>query len=994
MYDGSISSSEGGLNLSSYPTNYSYGMDISQIKVDETHMRRSNTGTITSTNISIHIWHFKGDESYHAMHEIFFSPHALYIVTWKLSSFDMKIEDDINDNIQYWIDLIQARAPGAMILIVATHADRLRPTDVEDKIMSAYQQLERNASERIKMLEQRMHSIQDSDTKRSLEDLIGERRRWKCEIIPVNCLEDMGKSTSAIPGLGAIEASRYPSSDSDARAFTPLRLTSNESAISSFSSVSESAHDALMRYMTPDMTPTGSVKYRQPLIPSAPTAHSSPSISSPPPPPKIDDSYLNRRSMLRLRDRILELATPTEENPHPFGNLGYDVPSYYEDVRIMLRSMRASQQFCSIEQLMEDLSSFPIVDNLGVDDETRQDVSLTAERIRNALSYFSSIGEIFWIEGDHAETKPRKGSSFDISRIIFLDPKYLMFKVTCIVQLHLDRNLEDKNGVVTWGDLLRILTTKDAASSLANTADSSTLMITTLNIDAKAIDDTANTKLASDIHVYLRGLLEYYGFIIPIRQASSNNTISPTHHMLSMMSATSSSDQVVTAHHIAFLNADFQTSVASPSRPRSGSTSGTDDVAIFQRPYLMPSLLSAEDSSLYEYESITAGAAQTSFQRCFRFEHFTPPGLLHKVLAKVYAYTQLNKYIHTRSVTKNSFLLKFKYHSVYVRMIIQSDFNRSTISVSKLNILEINAFGFIFHSNEMLEKMDIICAIVKGVLDDIPGLSSLVDEITFCPSCRTEVSKQHSTKSVVGEFKYHDLHELKRELERAKSSDLELRAWRSRFRSCPADPHCRVQPELLIHIPVQTKKRLEEIQRTDHIFQYLLEDMVASSSTFHSHLMDNIPVSSSTSSTDVRRAVVKVATIAPVNRAVSTTTSSTAGISMSLNSNLETNKLLDDIVRKQRAVSFKVQDMNSGVLTSISNDHSDSEEYFHSIPSMQIDDSRLVVLTTEHFITKVEQTTGNSMIYCKKYPFTSLFLIGGQSDHYAAHGFILLTCFV
>jgi GTPase SAR1 family protein len=72
-------------------------------------------------DLVLSIWDFAGQEIYHAAQEAFFSEQSLYIVVWNMT---MNSESEMDLCVQFWIDLIQSRAPGSIIVIVATHADK------------------------------------------------------------------------------------------------------------------------------------------------------------------------------------------------------------------------------------------------------------------------------------------------------------------------------------------------------------------------------------------------------------------------------------------------------------------------------------------------------------------------------------------------------------------------------------------------------------------------------------------------------------------------------------------------------------------------------------------------------------------------------------------------------------------------------------------------------------------------------------------------------
>jgi GTPase SAR1 family protein len=118
-------------------------------------------------NVKFSVWDFAGQHVYHATHELFFSPRALYVLVWDMGATnpatkqrksgeyettqgafklsydsdcdssedddfaseeearraDRALERDIDDKVQFWVDCIQSSAPGAAILPVASFDD-------------------------------------------------------------------------------------------------------------------------------------------------------------------------------------------------------------------------------------------------------------------------------------------------------------------------------------------------------------------------------------------------------------------------------------------------------------------------------------------------------------------------------------------------------------------------------------------------------------------------------------------------------------------------------------------------------------------------------------------------------------------------------------------------------------------------------------------------------------------------------------------------------
>mmetsp|Transcript_36160 Transcript_36160/g.87460 ORF Transcript_36160/g.87460 Transcript_36160/m.87460 type:complete len:1913 (-) Transcript_36160:67-5805(-) len=120
------------------------------------------------TNVKFSVWDFAGQHVYHATHQLFFSQRALYVLVWDMGATndatkqrktqrdadkgtfslsydsdedseedddglfsaeeevrraDRALERDIDEKVQFWVDCIQSSAPGAAILPVASFDD-------------------------------------------------------------------------------------------------------------------------------------------------------------------------------------------------------------------------------------------------------------------------------------------------------------------------------------------------------------------------------------------------------------------------------------------------------------------------------------------------------------------------------------------------------------------------------------------------------------------------------------------------------------------------------------------------------------------------------------------------------------------------------------------------------------------------------------------------------------------------------------------------------
>jgi internalin A len=90
-----------------------HGIDVDSLRLP--HPYRSETDMLLNT------WDFGGQQIYHATHQFFLTKRSLYMVVWNARQ---EVEQG---RLDYWLDIIKAHAPGAPVLLVATHIDERMP---------------------------------------------------------------------------------------------------------------------------------------------------------------------------------------------------------------------------------------------------------------------------------------------------------------------------------------------------------------------------------------------------------------------------------------------------------------------------------------------------------------------------------------------------------------------------------------------------------------------------------------------------------------------------------------------------------------------------------------------------------------------------------------------------------------------------------------------------------------------------------------------------
>eukprot|EP00731_Ephydatia_muelleri_P029363 Em0020g1007a len=71
-----------------------------------------------SPKVTFMTWDFGGQEEYYATHQCFLSDRSLYLVVWDANDGKKGLEA-----IKPWLENIEARAPGAPVIVVGTHSD-------------------------------------------------------------------------------------------------------------------------------------------------------------------------------------------------------------------------------------------------------------------------------------------------------------------------------------------------------------------------------------------------------------------------------------------------------------------------------------------------------------------------------------------------------------------------------------------------------------------------------------------------------------------------------------------------------------------------------------------------------------------------------------------------------------------------------------------------------------------------------------------------------
>ena len=101
------------------------------------------------SKLRVQILDFGGHHIYQAAHHLFLSPEALHLVVFDLSRYRSELFHELVSN---WIDAIMDRAPGAAILLVATHADLCSEDEVAERCEDAIRRIQKEEAAKLREL--------------------------------------------------------------------------------------------------------------------------------------------------------------------------------------------------------------------------------------------------------------------------------------------------------------------------------------------------------------------------------------------------------------------------------------------------------------------------------------------------------------------------------------------------------------------------------------------------------------------------------------------------------------------------------------------------------------------------------------------------------------------------------------------------------------------------------------------------------------------------
>jgi leucine-rich repeat kinase 1 len=107
------------------------GVDVAEWELVLPGLSGSGKGKRQGTKVAVVLstWDLAGQEVYYATHQCFLSGNTLYMAIFSLENGEAGV-----DGLKVWLLNIQARAPDSLVLIVATHKDKVKGSDADQKI--------------------------------------------------------------------------------------------------------------------------------------------------------------------------------------------------------------------------------------------------------------------------------------------------------------------------------------------------------------------------------------------------------------------------------------------------------------------------------------------------------------------------------------------------------------------------------------------------------------------------------------------------------------------------------------------------------------------------------------------------------------------------------------------------------------------------------------------------------------------------------------------
>ncbi|CAM9117018.1 unnamed protein product [Ectocarpus sp. 4 AP-2014] len=102
---------------------------------------------VVNSDLDVKLWDFAGQRAYYDTHQMFLTPGALFVLVVDIFAYSVKNSSE--DALGQWLDILQSRVPGSVVLLVGTHTDSfVTPTECRER-MECFKKDVREARARI-----------------------------------------------------------------------------------------------------------------------------------------------------------------------------------------------------------------------------------------------------------------------------------------------------------------------------------------------------------------------------------------------------------------------------------------------------------------------------------------------------------------------------------------------------------------------------------------------------------------------------------------------------------------------------------------------------------------------------------------------------------------------------------------------------------------------------------------------------------------------------
>ena len=345
-----------------------------QVPVSEADGRRL-IKNIPPETVNLLLYDFAGQQEYYITHHIFLTERALYMLAFDLSKYN---DATYSRQIEFWMNSIQDRVPGAKVLFVGTHADCLtagedvaRCDRIRSTIKVKRRRAENHLDQNIENAMQRAHgftAVRKAFAEREVAKLVPGTNAWA-----VKRCQDMHENGDVMTPKQELIVSKYQEFYSSTAAMSPERA----------------AEEHLLK-MNCD-------RWNKQLANLAEAPDKVYPVSS--------------KTMKGIPELVAKIQS-TVQDKRIFPELGEAVPASYMRVRDLIRAKR-KERSAHLMRTPDYLELFS------------RELGLTPREVDDATKFMHDLGEVLYYNANRRK---------DGLNIIFLKVGFLIDALKCVIR--------------------------------------------------------------------------------------------------------------------------------------------------------------------------------------------------------------------------------------------------------------------------------------------------------------------------------------------------------------------------------------------------------------------------------------------------------------------------------------------------------------------------------------------------------------------------------